>query len=41
MERRSGRHCEPCLDMLWGPGGWQDLYKVEGYSPEIMDDAYK
>jgi len=41
MEWGPGRRYGSYLAMLWGPRGWQDLYKVEEYSSETIDYAYE
>ena len=41
MERGPGRRYGSYLAMLRGPRGWQDLYKVDEYSPETVDHAYE
>ena len=41
MVQEPGRIGESYIAMLWGSRGWQDLYKVQGYSPEVMGDADK
>ena len=41
MVQEPGRVGESHIAMLWGSRGWQDLYKVPGYSPEVMGDADK
>ena len=41
MAQEPGRVCESCIVMLWGSRGWQNLYKVQGYFLEAMNDADK
>jgi len=39
MAEGSGWLDEPCIAMLWGSRGWQNLYKVGEYSPGTMGDV--
>jgi len=41
MVREPGRVGESYIVVLWRPRGWQDVYKVEVYSPKLLDDVDK